>query len=87
MLSILAEIDGKQIGRLADRVREARDASRPRSSSARDACASQHAPEIDEHLHVDVLAMRRVESLHLAAERYAQPAVALLLHGPSGFEQ
>jgi hypothetical protein len=31
--------------------------------------------------------MRRVESLRLAAERYAQPAVALLLHGPNGFEQ
>jgi hypothetical protein len=56
-------------------------------SSARDAGASQHAPEIDEHLYVDVFAMRRVERLRLAAECDAEPAVALLLHGPYRFEQ
>jgi hypothetical protein len=87
MLSILVEIDGKQIGRLADRLRKlATDLDRG-LSSARDAGASQHAPEIDEHLYVDVLDMRRVEGLRLAAEPDAQPAVALLLHGPNRFEE
>jgi uncharacterized membrane protein len=47
----------------------------------------QHAPQVDNHLLVDVLPVRRAEHLGLASEADLEVSVALFDDGPDGFEQ
>ncbi|MDQ5831537.1 MAG: hypothetical protein M3550_00565 [Actinomycetota bacterium] len=50
-------------------------------------CLGQHAPQVDDHLRIDVLAARRVEDFGLRAERHLDLAVVLLGGGPDVVQQ
>lgn len=47
----------------------------------------QHAPQVDDHLSVDVLAARRVEDFGFGAQRHLDLAVVLLGGGPDVVQQ